>query len=73
MSADARTRFPVTVVEEQPERMVVIGDVHGDLGEHANSHASDGGVCPRDFYILLFVVYSSRLRTYACTAVVTAR
>ncbi len=32
VSADARARFPVTDVEEQPERMVVIGDVHGDLG-----------------------------------------
>lgn len=33
VSSDVRTRFPVTVVDEQPERMVVIGDVHGDVGE----------------------------------------
>lgn len=33
VSLGARARFPVTVVEEQPGRMVVIGDVHGDLGE----------------------------------------
>lgn len=33
VSSDVSVRFPVTMVEEQPERMVVIGDVHGDLGE----------------------------------------
>lgn len=33
VSSDVSVRFPVTTVEEQPERMVVIGDVHGDLGE----------------------------------------
>lgn len=53
MSADARTRFPVTTVEEQPERMVVIGDVHGDLGEHTNS--LERGCC-------VFVYSSSRHR-----------
>lgn len=35
VSSDVRARFPVTVVEKQPERMVVIGDVHGDLGERS--------------------------------------
>lgn len=33
VSATAEPRFPVTTVEKQPERMVVIGDVHGDIGE----------------------------------------
>lgn len=33
VSADAAARFPVTDVEKQPDRMVVIGDVHGDLGK----------------------------------------
>ena len=33
VSSDVSVRFPVTSVEKQPERMVVIGDVHGDLGE----------------------------------------
>lgn len=33
VSSDVRARFPVTIVEEQPARMVVIGDIHGDLGE----------------------------------------
>lgn len=33
VSSDVSVRFPVTTVEEQPERMIVIGDVHGDLGE----------------------------------------
>eukprot|EP00752_Nemacystus_decipiens_P007590 g6782.t1 len=37
VSADARTRFPVTTVEEKPERMVVIGDVHGDLDAFAET------------------------------------
>lgn len=40
MSANVRARFPVTVVEKQPQRMVVIGDVHGDLGEHIVSQHS---------------------------------
>lgn len=39
VSSDVRVRFPVTTVEEQPERMVVIGDVHGDIGED-----QDGGI-----------------------------
>eukprot|EP00903_Cladosiphon_okamuranus_P006063 g5978.t1 len=42
VSADARTRFPVTVVEEQPERMVVIGDVHGDLDAFAETLLAAG-------------------------------
>lgn len=33
VSATAEPRLPVTTVEKQPERMVVIGDVHGDIGE----------------------------------------
>lgn len=33
VSASAEVRFPVTTVEKMPERMVVIGDVHGDFGE----------------------------------------
>ena len=33
VSSDVRVRYPVTTVEKQPARMVVIGDIHGDLGE----------------------------------------
>lgn len=37
VSADVTARFPVTNVAEQPERMVVIGDVHGDIGKNGGS------------------------------------
>lgn len=56
VSSDVRARFPVTIVEEQPARMVVIGDVHGDLGED---------ICPTakvdTTTVLLILVYNSSI------------
>ncbi|CAM9674337.1 unnamed protein product [Ascophyllum nodosum] len=47
VSSDVSVRFPVTSVEKQPERMVVIGDVHGDLGAFAETLRSAGLVDER--------------------------
>lgn len=45
VSATAEVRFPITTVEKQPERMIVIGDVHGDIGKDL---ASERGLTSSD-------------------------
>ncbi|CAB1113116.1 unnamed protein product [Ectocarpus sp. CCAP 1310/34] len=42
VSSDVTTRFPITVVEKQPRRLVVIADVHGDLGAFAETLLAAG-------------------------------